>query len=250
MQTANRRAEPLNAIWKDNWLNGKVLLAKVQLARGEIDLARRNLDDAASVAASLAASDRKNLPWQQFDGICQSLRARLLLATDPVQRRNPGDQRRCPASCGTCGATGRRAIPEIVRRQPAVPLLSRIDETVAGGIAAACAEARATVAPAWAKKQNDDLRLALAEARLREGDAADAMLDHEAAVTAWTAAERLLRDGLGEPPAFNRLDLLVRVLQALHRDAEASAYLARLDKSGYVPLPTWTASTPALAAAR
>jgi hypothetical protein len=104
--------------------------------------------------------------------------------------------------------------------------------------------------PSWEKKQNVDLRLKLAEARLREGDAADAMLDHPAAVAAWTAAERLLRDGLGDPPAFNRLDLLVRVLQAQHRDTEADAYLARLDGSGYQPLPPWNTSTTALAAAR
>jgi hypothetical protein len=111
-------------------------------------------------------------------------------------------------------------------------------------------EARAALVPNWEKKPNTDLRLKLAEARLREGDAADALGDHEAAGTAWSAAERLLRDGLGEPPAFNRMDLLVRVLQAQHRDAEAGIYLARLGRSGYVPLPPWTSSTTALAAAR
>jgi tetratricopeptide (TPR) repeat protein len=250
LQTENRKAEPQNAIWKDNWLNGKLLLARAQLARGEITLARANVEDAASLAASLAASDRKNVPWQQIDGVCQSLRARLLLATDRARAEALAD-----------AADGPLRAAHVAQPEDARFLKSFVDNLLLRSYLALARrspedslrlarEARATLTPSWEKKQNVDLRLKLAEARLREGDAADAMLDHPAAVAAWTAAERLLRDGLGDPPAFNRLDLLVRVLQAQHRDTEADAYLARLDGSGYEPLPPWNASTTALAAAR
>ena len=32
------------------------------------------------------------------------------------------------------------------------------------------------------------------------------------------------------------------LLQAQHRDADAAPYLARLDKSGYAPMPPWASS--------
>ena len=110
-------------------------------------------------------------------------------------------------------------------------------------------QARAMLAPAWKREPADDLRLLLARSHLLVGMAAQARDDDAAARTAWSEAERLLRDGLGEPPAFGRLDLLVRVLQAQQRDADAAPYLARLDKSGYAPMPPW-ASSPALTATR
>jgi len=76
----------------------------------------------------------------------------------------------------------------------------------------------------------------LAEAQLRKGDAQRDMGDAPGAQASWSAAEKLLRDGLGNPPAFNRLDLLVRVLQSQHRDKDAAPYLVTLQRAGYVPL--------------
>ena len=250
LQTANRNAEPQNAIWKDNWLNGKVLLGRAQMARGEITLAQANIDEAANLVATLAASDRKNLPWQQFDGVCQSLRARLLLATDRARAEALADAADAPLRAAhVAQADDARFLRGFADNLLLRSYLALARHSPAEALRFA-QEARAVLAPNWEKKPNTDLRLKLAEARLREGDAANALGDHEAAGIAWSAAERLLRDGLGEPPAFNRMDLLVRVLQAQHRDAEAGAYLARLDQSGYVPLPPWADSTAVLAAAR
>jgi hypothetical protein len=73
---------------------------------------------------------------------------------------------------------------------------------------------------------------------LLQGNVAARRGDLAAAQAAWSAAERVLRDG-EDPPAFDRLDLLVRVLLAQHRDAYAAPYLARLNQSGYVPLYPW-----------
>jgi hypothetical protein len=104
-------------------------------------------------------------------------------------------------------------------------------------------QAQAMLAPAWKREPADDLRMLLARSHLLVGMAAQALNDDATARTAWSEAERLLRDGLGEPAAFGRLELLVRVLQAQHRDADAAPYLARLGESGYAPMPPWASST-------
>jgi hypothetical protein len=97
-------------------------------------------------------------------------------------------------------------------------------------------DVQSTLAPRWAAKPNEELRLLLAEAQLRMGDAQRAVGDVAGAERSWSASESLLRDGLGDPPAFNRLDLLVRVLQSQHRDKDAASYRMTLQRAGYVPL--------------
>jgi hypothetical protein len=125
--------------------------------------------------------------------------------------------------------------------------LQRGDATSAHELAA---QAQAMLAPAWKRQPADDLRQLLVRAHLLDGKTAQARGDDAAARIAWSQAERLLRDGLGEPPAFDRLELLVRVLQAQQREADAAPYLARLDKSGYVPMPPWASSSATLTATR
>ncbi len=112
--------------------------------------------------------------------------------------------------------------------------------------------ANAELAPALATQQNKDAyRLLPPELHLLLGGVAAQRGDDAAAQAAWSIAEQELREGTRQP-AFDRLDLLVRVFLAQHRDATASPYLARLKASGYVPLYPWQdgPGTPATAESR
>jgi tetratricopeptide (TPR) repeat protein len=244
MSRRNRLAEPDNVLWKTSWLNAQVLLANLQIARGHVAVARRNLDDAARVAAALAVQDPKNLPWQQFNALCQSIRARLAYADDPDLAGT------LAKNADVVLRAAHLAQPEDERflRSFTTNLLFRAYVALSAGAPAEslrlAREAHAALAPAWSKKQSEGLRLLLAEARLREGDAASVLGDVKTAHAAWAASEHLLRDGLGDPPAFNRLELLVRVLRAEHRDEEATRYRATLDVAGFVPLVAFSAQPP------
>ncbi|MDB6164257.1 MAG: toll/interleukin receptor protein [Xanthomonadaceae bacterium] len=232
----NRKAEPDNAIWKKDWLDARVLLAQAQAFRGRTDDARRNLDEATRLAETLAAQDRRNLDWQQLTGVCHLWQAKLTQRTDPVgaDRDALDAERRLTAAHAAERGDERflrsLADSQLLRAQlalerdastEALPLLQRVD---------------AELAPAWALKPNDDLRGLLAQMRYLQGRTEQALDHPDTARAAWSASERLLRDGLGDPPAFGRLDLLVRVLQVQRRNDEAAGYLARLVEAGYVPL--------------
>ncbi|WP_166209397.1 toll/interleukin-1 receptor domain-containing protein [Cognatiluteimonas telluris] len=235
LSARNRAEEPDNAIWKTNWLNAQVLLVQTQIARGETAAARRNLDQAIALADQLAAADPKNVSWQHFSALSRSQKAPLLAAEDPALAA-----RLARDSEGALRAAY-LAQPDDLRflRSLAANLLLRSQLETQSNPAQAFAlahEARTLIVPAWTGHPTDELRLLLAESALREGDANAARNDAAAARAAWAGCERLLRDGLGTPPAFNRLELLVRVLLAQGRDDEAAPYLATLKASGFVPL--------------
>ena len=240
----NRQAEPDNVLWKTSWLNAQVLLANLQVSRGDVALARRNLDEAAHLAAALATQDPKNLSWQQFSALCQSIRARLVFSEDPAL----ADALSKSADVVLRAAHATQPEDERFLRSFTTNLLFRSYAALSGKAPQEslrlAREAHAALAPAWSKKQNESLRLLLAEARFREGDAASALGEAKAANAAWAASEHLLRDGLGDPPAFNRLELLVRVLRAEHRDEEATRYRRTLDAAGFVPLVAFSAQPP------
>lgn len=242
-EARNRKAEPDNAIWKTNWLNAQVLLAKAQTARGEFDAARGNLQQATQLADSLAAQDRTNIAWQQFSGLCHSMLASLLLPSDGRSAERMASEAEIPLSAAL------KAQPDDQRflRSLAGNLLLRSQMVLAESPATAlqlATNVRSLVTPAWTTKPTSDLRLLLAEARLDEGNAHEALGDPAAARKSWSTSEALLRDGLGDPPAFERLDLLVRVLQAQHRDGEAEPYMRTLQAAGYVPLVAFTRAPP------
>jgi eukaryotic-like serine/threonine-protein kinase len=239
--TRNRKAEPDNAAWKLNWLDTRVLLAQAQAAQGKLEDAGRSVADASELAARLAAQDPSNREWQAALGYCHWWQARLLSGTDPER----AGQEALAAEhlfdiAHAANPQDKRSMGWLVKTQLLLAelALQRGDSTRASSLAA---QAQANLAPAWKLEQADDLRQLLARAHWLDGMAAQARGDDRAARVAWSDAERLLRDGLGEPPAFDRLDLLVRVLQAQHRDADAAPYLARLNESGYAPMPPWAA---------
>jgi hypothetical protein len=247
--THNRKAEPDNATWKQDWITAQVLLAQAQAAQGRFDDARRSIADASVLAATLAAQDPSNREWQTLLGYCHWWQARLLTGSDPARAAQEA------RAAERLFAAGNAVEPEdkrfLVWLAKSRLLLAELDlqRGAADSARDLATQAQAMLAPAWKREPADDLRMLLARSHLLDGMAAQARGDGGAARSAWSQAERLLRDGLGEPPAFDRLDLLVRVLQAQDRDADAAPYLARLDKSGYAPLPPWMSSA-ALTATR
>jgi hypothetical protein len=247
--THNRKAEPDNATWKQDWITAQVLLAQAQAAQGRFDDARRSIADASVLAATLAAQDPSNREWQTLLGYCHWWQARLLTGSDPARAAQEA------RAAERLFAAGNAVEPEdkrfLVWLAKSRLLLAELDLQRGDADSARdlATQAQAMLAPAWKREPADDLRMLLARSHLLDGMAAQARGDGGAARSAWSQAERLLRDGLGEPPAFDRLDLLVRVLQAQDRDADAAPYLARLDKSGYAPLPPWMSSA-ALTATR
>ena len=240
--TYNRKAEPDNATWKQDWINAKVLLAQAQTARGRVDDARRSVADANALAVRLTAQDPTNREWQSALGYCHWWQARLLTGTDPSRAAEEARAaERVFAVANAAEPNDKRFLVWLAKSRL---LLAELDlqRGDAESARAHVMQARSTLAPAWKREPADDLRQMLARAYLLDGMAAQARDDDAAARVAWSQAEQLLRDGLGEPPAFDRLDLLVRVLQAQQRDADAEPYLARLDKGGYAPMPPWAAS--------
>ena len=235
-QARNRADEPDNAIWKSNWLNGQIYLAYAQMARGHFDAARASAADATRLADALAAQDPSNVDWRQITGLCHALQAKLML---PVDARR-ADQMAAGAEAELRAAVRTQPDDERYLRGMASILLFRAKLALSARSPAAALqlaqEAQSALAAHWATKPNDDLRLMLAEAQLSKGDAQRDLGDAAGAKASWSAAEHLLRDGLGDPPAFNRLDLLARVLQSQHRDKDAAPYLATLKRAGYVPL--------------
>jgi tetratricopeptide (TPR) repeat protein len=235
-QARNRAAEPDNAIWKSNWLNGQIYLAYAQMARGHFDAASASAAEATRLADALAAQDPSNVDWKQITGLCHALQAKLMLPVDAPR----ADQMASGAEAELRGVVRTQPDDERYLRGLASTLLFRAGLALSAGSPAKALqlaqEAQSELAPHWATKPNDDLRLLMAEAQLRMGDAQRDLGNAAGAKVAWWASERLLRDGLGDPPAFNRLDLLVRVLQSQHRDKDAAPYLATLQRAGYVPL--------------
>ncbi|WP_159015649.1 TIR domain-containing protein [Cognatiluteimonas profundi] len=239
----NRQAEPDNAIWKKTWLDARVLLAQVQAVQGKTTEARRGLDEATALAESLAAQDRNNREWQQIAGVCRLWQAKLAASSDP--ERAEGDARiaeRVFTAAHAAEPDDARFLRSLTNSRLLLAQLA-LQRNDPGSASVLLSQAEADLKPAWIRKPNEELRQLVARTRYQQGQVAQARGDAKASMAAWTEAERLLRDGLGNPPAFNRLDLLVRVLQAQHRGAEAAPYRARLDKSGYVPLSPFRQST-------
>jgi tetratricopeptide (TPR) repeat protein len=238
----NRKTEPDNAEWKKNWLDTQIHLAHTQATQGKFADARRSVAEASALAATLAAHDPSNREWQHALGYSHWWTARLLSPTDPeraVQEARAAED---------LFAAGHRADPKdkaFLRWMAKSELLLAELGLQRGDVAGAgnmIGQAEAKLAPMWKEEPSDDVRILLARALWLRGMAAQAGGRGSAAQDAWSRAEHLLRDRLGNPPEFDRLELLVRVLQAQHRDADANAYLARLEESGYVPLPPWTSS--------
>ncbi|HEY9513854.1 MAG TPA: toll/interleukin-1 receptor domain-containing protein [Rhodanobacter sp.] len=237
--SANRTAEPDNAQWKSEWPNARLFLTEAQAATGAVADARRGAREAAALARELVKQDPTNQAWQLQLGKAYWWQARLDSLVTPARAVTEArEAERVLAAAHTAEPKSSFALHWLTK---STVLLGELAwRRGALNVATALlAQADAKLTPALTNQQNTDAHQLLpAELKLLQGNVAARRGDLAAAQAAWSAAERVLRDG-DDPPAFDRLDLLVRVLLAQHRDAAAAPYLTKLSQSGYVPLYPW-----------
>ena len=237
--SANRTVEPDNAQWKSEWPNARLFLTEAQATTGAVADARRGAREAAALARELVKQDPTNQAWQLQLGKAYWWQARLDTLVTPARAVTEArEAERVLAAAHTAEPKSSFALHwltkstvllgELAWRRGALDVATTL-----------LAQADAKLTPALTNQQNTDAHQLLpAELKLLQGNVAARRGDLAAAQAAWSAAERVLRDG-DDPPAFDRLDLLVRVLLAQHRDAAAAPYLTKLNQSGYVPLYPW-----------
>jgi tetratricopeptide (TPR) repeat protein len=232
----NRAAEPSNAIWKKESLDARVHLAQAQMTHGRFGAAQRNMDASTREAEALAAQDRKNIDWQQLTGVCHLNLALLALHSN----RSLGEREALRAESPLAAAHTAQPDDERYLRSLAADrlLLAQIslDNHHPVDAVRLVAQVDADLAPAWARKPSDDLRILMAQARWLDGSVQQALGNAALAQAAWATAEKLLRADSRDPLPFDRLELLVRVLQARNQTASAAPYMARLNQAGFVPL--------------
>ncbi|MEO6926172.1 MAG: toll/interleukin-1 receptor domain-containing protein [Rhodanobacter sp.] len=237
--SANRAAEPNNAQWESEWPDARLFLVQAQAETGDTADARRGAAQATALDEALTKQDPTNKTWQLQLGKGYWWLARL-------------DSRAAPDDAWSEAQSAVRILAITHAAEPkdslALHWLAK-SQVLMGELAwrrgegpeatAWLTRANVELAAAVATQQNKDAyRLLPPELHLFLGEVAAQRGDDRAARAAWSTAEQELRES-ADPPAFDRLDLLVRVLLAQHRDAEAAPYLTRLDKSGYVPLYPW-----------
>ena len=232
----NRAVEPDNAIWKKEWLDARVLLAQAQMASGQFDDAQRNMDESSRMADALAAQDRKNVDWQQSTGTCHLKLAMLALHSDRMLAEREALQAEAPlAAAHTAQPDDERFLRSLVADRLLMAQIALQNQQLADA-ERLLAQVDTDLTPAWVHKPSDELRLLMVQTRWIDGIAQQALGNAAQAQAAWTTAERLLRENTSDPPAFDRLELLAKVLQARNDNAAAAPYLARLHQAGFVPL--------------
>ncbi|MEO8777188.1 MAG: toll/interleukin-1 receptor domain-containing protein [Rhodanobacter sp.] len=239
--SANRAAEPHNAQWKSEWPDARLFLVEAQAKSGDFASARRGATAATALSKTLTEQDPTNKAWQLELAKDYWWQARLDWHAAPAQAANEArDAEQVLTTAHTVEPKDSTTLHWLAKSEILLGELAWRDG--ANGLATNwLSRAAAELLPAVARQQNqDDFRLLPAKLHLLQGNVAAQRGDLASARAAWSAAERELRNG-GNPPAFDHLDLLVRVLLAQNRGVEAAAYLATLRKSGYVPLYPWPA---------
>ena len=243
----NMTAEPNNATWKEDSVYALGWLAAAQRQRGRLASARASIASASALAAALYAHDPENNDWRVSLAQRRLSQSELDAVDDPRRAAQEAD-----AAASLLGAAhakdprNQSAMTSLVgaHNQLARLALSRGD---AGSAARDIASSLALIEPAWKDKQDEELRLRFVEARLLQGEIAQRAGHVGEARNAWNEARALLVADSKQEVAFDRLDLLVRTLQSLGLDSEATPYLQRLDAAGYVPLRPWPGKVPPLA---
>ena len=237
--TANRAAEPNNAQWTSEWPDARLFLVEAQAETGDAADARRGAADATALGETLAKQDPTNKTWQLQLGKGYWWLARLDSRVAPDEASSEAlAAERIFAASHAAELKDSLALHWLAKAQVLLGELAwRRGESAEA--TTWLSRANAELAPALATQQNKNAyRLLPPELHLFLGDVAAQRGDDAAARAAWSVAEQQLREGTN-PPTFDHLDLLVRVLLAQHRDAAASPYLERLKASGYVPLYPW-----------
>jgi tetratricopeptide (TPR) repeat protein len=239
----NRATEPNNSQWKSEWPDARLFLVEVQAEMGDTTDARLGAADATALGEMLVKQDPSNKTWQLQLGKAYWWLARLESRAAPDEAKSEAlNAERIFAATHAVELNDSLALHWLAKSQVLLGELAwRRGESAEA--MTWLSRASTELIPVLATQQNKDgYRLLPPELHLFFGDVAAQRVDDVAARAAWAVAEQQLRGGTN-PPSFDHLDLLVRVLLAQHKDAEAAPYLARLKSSGYVPLYPWHEGT-------
>jgi tetratricopeptide (TPR) repeat protein len=237
----NMIAEPRNVIWKDVSVQALGWLVAVQQQRGQLGSARDNNALASALATALHARDPENNEWLTSLALCRLDQSKLDAADQQPGKaaQAASDAEKLLVAAHAKDPKSQYVLTGLVHTHNQMAWLA----LARGGDAAATATqikaALGLAVPAWKAKPSGSLRLLLAQARLLQGELAQREGRVADAKDAWNQARALLLDGAENEVPFNRLDLLVRVLQRLGHGSEAAPYLKRLEAAGYVPLQPW-----------
>ncbi|MBN8737156.1 MAG: TIR domain-containing protein [Xanthomonadales bacterium] len=243
----NMAAEPANANWKDKSVDALGLLAGVQEQRGELRLARANRADAAALAADLYARDPENNDWRTALALCRLKQSRLDTSHQPREAIKEAQlAESLSVTAHTKDPKNLYVAGTLVNAQDQLArlALSRGDPDSA---AREITSSLALLESIRSEHSNEDTRLDFAQALLLQGEIAQRKRQTGEAKSAWTKARELLITDSPPVIPFDRLDLVVRVLQRLGRGSEAAPYLQRLTAAGYVPLYPWPDAASTLA---
>lgn len=242
----NMLADPNNANWQVNSVDALALLASAQESLGQRAPARATLASATTLAADLYAKDPENNEWRAALGRCHVARSELdaadqqpgaeeeaALAEALLIKAHTVDPKNQPVMESLVHAHNQLSQLALARDNP---------QAAAEHITASLS----LIEPAWKAGQKESLRLRFSRTRLLQGDIALRQGRTAEARTAWNRTRTLLLGVSGKNIAFDRLEILVRALQRLGRDAEATPFLLRLSVAGYVPLQPWPEKTTAL----
>ncbi|MHB8448679.1 MAG: toll/interleukin-1 receptor domain-containing protein [Rudaea sp.] len=243
----NMDAEPNNADWKDKSVDALAWLSYVQAQRGQFVSARASAASSAALAADLYARDPENNDWRIALALCRTRQSRLDTSYQPRKANEEVAFAESLLLAAHAKDPKRLSVVRslaITQNQLARLALSRGDSDRA---AKEIASSLALLKPVWNDQSDEDTRVDFAQSLLLQGEIAQRRRQPDEAKSAWIKAHDLLvADSQPEVP-FDRLDLLVRVLQRLGRGSEAAPYLQRLTTVGYVPLYPWPDAASALA---
>jgi len=230
------REDPLDARWKDYLHDALLLLVDARVQVGHVEAAEAEVQEAASIAATLSAQDTSNNQWRINRAQSRYWQAMFTAA------RQPATAVAIAADASANFAAARAAEPRseraILGHARGLLLEARLAldrehlATARGHVEAALA----FLAPAMQDAPTEGMRQRLAEALLLRGEVAAREGAAAAATADWTEARRLLEDETGSELPFARLDPLVRALQRLGLTPEAEPHRQRLRRSGYFPM--------------
>jgi tetratricopeptide (TPR) repeat protein len=242
----NMKAEPANSDWNIDSVNALAWLEDVQEQRGELGPARASAASATAIAAVLYARDPENNDWRATLAACRLKESELTAANQADQSTHAAELSMSLVAVAHARDPRNLFVMRVLANthdQLARLALSHGDPDRASQ---EIANSVALLETVWNDRSDEETRLDFARALLLQGEIAQRKRHAGKAGAALTKARELLVTTSQPEIPFDRLDLLVRVLQRLGRASEAAPYLQRLTAAGYVPLYPWPDATSAL----
>mgnify|MGYP006360613345 FL=1 len=231
----NRVEDPGNVKWKDIHTDAKRFLTKVQAMLGKRDQARGSALEAMQIGAELTALDPKNITWSYSYGQSHWWLARLVDTHDTNAQTHADKALSILANAHAQDPTNDHIALWLAKSRNLQAEFALLHGN-AGAVPEHTQAALDALAPFWKSERKEDYRILLAEAYWLKGQAFLVEGDSALANKHWQLALALLSEGGHKEPPFLRLEMLVRTLKSLGRNADAKVHITRLEQSGFVPL--------------